>query len=114
MHSIIETPTFSKRAKALLSEAEYFEIITALSQDPWAGDEIVGTHGVRKRRFGARGKGKSGGACVIYYVYDESIPVYALLIYGKSERADLTADERKAAAAFALQIKAAAKSRIHP
>ena len=46
---------------------------------------------------------------MIYYVYDLDMPIYALLIYGKNERADLTAEQRKSAAAFAAAIKAARK-----
>jgi hypothetical protein len=55
------------------------------------------------------GKGKSGGVRVIYYFYDQDLPIYALLIYGKNERADLTAEQRKAVAAFAAEIKATRK-----
>jgi hypothetical protein len=43
---------------------------------------------------------------VIYYFYDQDMPIYALLVYGKNERADLTAEQRKAVAAFAAAIKA--------
>ena len=52
------------------------------------------------------GKGKSGGVRVIYYYYDQDMPIYALLIYGKNERADLTAQQRKAVTAIAMVIKA--------
>ena len=46
---------------------------------------------------------------MIYYFYDREVPIYALLIYGKNERADLSADQRKAVADFAAAIKAARK-----
>jgi hypothetical protein len=62
-------------------------------------------------RFGALGRGKSGGVRVIYYFYDEQMPIYALLIYSKNERADLTPDERRAVATFAAGIKATRKRR---
>lgn len=54
-------------------------------------------------------QGKSGGVRVIYYFYDQEMPIYALLIYGKNERADLTAEQRKAVTAFATDIKATRK-----
>ena len=38
--------------------------------------------------------------------YDEDMPIYALLIYGKNERANLTPEQRKAVKAFATAIKA--------
>ena len=109
MQAVAETPIFSRRAEKLLSEDEYTDLITHLATHPLVGDEIVGTGGVRKARYGAMGRGKSGGVRVIYYFYDEGMPIYALLIYGKNERADLTSEQRKSVAAFAVAIKATRK-----
>jgi hypothetical protein len=61
--------------------------------------------------FRAKGRGKSGGVRVIYYFHDEVTPIYALLVYGKNERADLTAGQRRSMAAFAAAIKATRKRR---
>ena len=109
MQTVVETPAFIRRAEKLLSEDEHDDLIAYLATHPLAGDEIVGTGGVRKVRFGAKGKGQSGGVRVIYYFYDRDIPIYALLIYGKNERADLTAEQRKAVASFAAAIKSSRK-----
>jgi mRNA-degrading endonuclease RelE of RelBE toxin-antitoxin system len=109
MQTVVETPTFIRRAERLLSEEEHAALIVWLASHPTSGDEIVGTGGVRKARFGAMGRGKSGGVRVIYYFYDRDVPIYALLIYGKNERADLTSGERKSVAAFAAAIKATRK-----
>jgi hypothetical protein len=79
------------------------------SGSPRPNVQIVGTGGVRKVRYGAMGRGKSGGVRVIYYFYDEDMPIYALLIYGKNERANLTPEQRKAVKAFATAIKALRK-----
>lgn len=84
-------------------------MIAFLASNPSAGGEIVGTGGVRKVRYGAKDKGKSGGVRVICYFYDPDMPIDALLVYGKNERADLTANQRKAIAAFAAAIKATRK-----
>lgn len=111
MQTVVETSVFVRRAEKLLTQSEHSELITYLAKFPDAGDEIVGTGGVRKVRFAAMGKGKSGGVRVIYYFYDEDVPIYALLIYGKNERADLTSDQRKAVADFSTAIKAARKLR---
>jgi mRNA-degrading endonuclease RelE of RelBE toxin-antitoxin system len=111
MQTVVETPTFYRRADKLLSEEEHATLINLLAFHPTAGEEIVGTGGVRKVRFGALGKGKSGGVRVIYYFYDEEMPIYALVIYAKNERADLTPEERRAVAAFAAGIKATRKRR---
>jgi mRNA-degrading endonuclease RelE of RelBE toxin-antitoxin system len=111
VQTVVETPVFIRRAEKLLSEDEHARLIAFLASAPEAGDEIVGTGGVRKVRYGAKGKGKgkSGGVRVIYYFYDQDMPIYALLVYGKNERADLTAEQRKAAAAFAAAIKSTRK-----
>ena len=74
------------------------------------GDEIPGAGGVRKGRVPAKGKGKQGGARVIYYWYSDDAPIYALAVYAKSVKLNLTPSEKKAVAAFAKAIKAAHRS----
>lgn len=96
MHAVVETTIFARRAAVLLSDEERSELIDALAANPMAGDLIVGTGGVRKLRFAAKGKGKSGGVRVIYYFGGGMIPIYALMIYGKNEQADLKPAERMA------------------
>lgn len=109
--TVVETTAFARRAEKLLSAEERDELITILAETPEVGDEIPGTGGVRKLRFGAQGKGKSGGARVVYYFFDRDNPLYAVFIYGKGEQADLTPDQVKAVAGFAAAIKATAKAR---
>lgn len=111
LQTIAESPIFIRRARKLLRPNEYDDLLSFLAAHPLAGDEIVGTGGVRKVRYGAKGRGKSGGVRVIYYFHDYEMPIYALLIYGKNERADLTAEQRKSAVAFAAAIKALGKRR---
>ena len=43
---------------------------------------------------------------MIYFYYQMDCPLYLLLAYAKAQAADLTADEKKAVAAFAAVIKA--------
>ena len=109
--TVVETTAFARRAEKLLSAEEHDELIAILAEMPEVGDEISGTGGVRKLRFAAQGKGKSGGARVIYYFFDRDNPLYAVFIYGKGEQADLTPDQVKAVAGFAAGIKATAKAR---
>ena len=111
MQTVAETPTFSRQADKLFSDDERRELIDYLAENPLAGDEIQGTGGVRKLRFGALGRGKRGGARVIYFYGGEDIPVYALLAYAKSAKTDLTPAERRTVAALAAAIRAAGKER---
>jgi len=53
-----------------------------------------GTGGVRKLRWSLSGRGKSGGARVIYYYHNEAIPLFALTAYAKNERANLSQADR--------------------
>jgi mRNA-degrading endonuclease RelE of RelBE toxin-antitoxin system len=106
MQSVAETPTFTKQADDLFDEEEKRDLITFLSQNPSAGDVITGTGGVRKVRFAASGKGKRGGARVIYYYFDETMPLYALLVYPKNTKIDLTAQDKRAVFAFVTALKA--------
>lgn len=109
--TVIELTAFTRRVEKLLSPQERDELIEFLAFNAEVGDEIEGTGGVRKVRFAAMGKGKSGGVRVIYYYYDVSVPLYALLIYGKNEQADLSPEQRKSARAFVQIVKNAAKQR---
>lgn len=109
MQTIAETPTFTKQAEALFDEAEKQELITYLAEHPLEGDVIPGTGGVRKLRYAASGRGKRGGARVIYYYLDADLPLYALLIYPKNVKTDLTPADKKAALALVASLKAMRK-----
>jgi hypothetical protein len=111
MLTVVETSFFARRAEKLLSAEEREDLLFYLALHAKLGDEIPGTGGVRKLRFSARSKGKSGGVRVVYYFFDEENPLYAILLYGKNEQADLTPKQKKDVAAFAATIKAAARSR---
>lgn len=109
--TVVETGVFSRRAEKLLTAEEREALVDYLAENPEAGDEIEGTGGVRKLRYAAKGKGKSGGVRVIYYYYTDEIPLFALLVYGKNERADLTPEQRKVVSGMAAAIKGRAKAR---
>ena len=111
MQTVAETPTFTRQADRLFSEEERRELIDYLADHPTAGDEIPGTGGVRKLRFAAQGRGKRGGARVIYFYGDEDMPLYALLAYAKSAKTDLSPLERRAVRAAVAAIKNARKER---
>jgi len=64
---IIETSVFTRRITELLSDDEYRELQATLVERPKAGPVIPGSGGIRKLRWSASGRGKRGGARVIYY-----------------------------------------------
>src|ERR1039457_2400003 len=96
--AVVETETFLASAARLgISETERTALIIYLAVNPEVGVVVPETGGVRKLRWALPGRGKSGGARVIYYYHNESIPLYALDIYAKNRRTDLSAAEKKAA-----------------
>jgi hypothetical protein len=93
-----ETSLFTKQVLEKLTDTEYLELQAALLLEPEGGDLIPGTGGLRKLRWleSRRGKGKRGGVRIIYYWYAPESLVYLLVMYSKSDRDDLSADEEKA------------------
>lgn len=95
MHAVLLTPTFETQLKAAgVSEVELSAIVSAIAQNPLAGDLIVGTGGARKLRFPSKGKGKSGGYRTVHYYAGEDVPVFLLALISKGQRADLSQAER--------------------
>ena len=62
---------------------------------PDAGDLIRGGSGLRKLRWSAQGRGKRGGARVIYYWHVPGDRIYLIYGYVKSRSEDLTAHQLK-------------------
>ncbi|WP_288492066.1 hypothetical protein [uncultured Pseudomonas sp.] len=91
----IETPIFTEDVDQLLTKDEYREFQDHLVQNPEAGSVIKGTGGLRKVRWAAKNKGKSGGVRVIYYYVTAAHQVRLILIYQKGRQDTLT-DAQKA------------------
>lgn len=111
MITVAELPAFTRRAEKLFDADEKRSLIDFLASNPLAGDEIPGTGGVRKLRYAMQNKGKRGGARIIYYYFDETMPLYALLAYGKNERTDLTPDEKATVSKLVTILKKTARSK---
>jgi hypothetical protein len=95
MHSVVETPVFLSDAKhAGMTEAERVLLVQIVSDNPQAGEVMVGTGGARKLRFRRPGTGKSGGYRVITYYAGLNMPVFLLNVFAKGDRANLTQGER--------------------
>jgi hypothetical protein len=96
MQTVVETPPYLADAERLFTAEERTAIVETVAADPLCGVVIPGSGGVRKVRFGFGGRGKSGGARVIYLFGGDNIPVFLLAVFAKNEKSDLTPKERMA------------------
>ena len=99
-YSIIPTNRFEKELKRLVKKFpslrnEFAELITDIIADPESGTFIGNNCFKIRLAIRSKGKGKSGGARVITYLYIETETVYLLTHYDKGEKADLTTNELK-------------------
>jgi len=106
--TVAETQVFARAARSSSFQIFSAALIDFVAHSPEAGDVIPGTGGVRKLRWARPGGGNRGGARVVYFYYRPDCPLYLLLAYAKAQATDLSADEKKAVAAFAATIKGTA------
>ncbi len=78
---------------------------TAIAADPTAAPVIPGTGGIRKLRWSGSGRGKRGGIRTIYFYHAGPGAIYLLSAYAKSDRNDLTPDDKKAWSKLVARIK---------
>jgi len=92
---LVETPVFTRQVEAALSDEAFLTLQWALVVAPDAGDVIPGSGGLRKLRVALPGRGKRGGARLIYFWDKPQDRLYLLYLYPKNERADLTRGQLK-------------------
>jgi mRNA-degrading endonuclease RelE of RelBE toxin-antitoxin system len=97
-YKLISTYRFGKELKRLARKypslkKDFAGLIALLLENPRLGTAIGNNCFKIRMAISSKGKGKSGGARVITYVYSKGITVYLLTIYDKSEKADLAANE---------------------
>jgi hypothetical protein len=89
----IETPTFTKLITTMMPDDAYRLLQEDISKNPQAGDLIPGGGGIRKLRFALPGKGKRGGARLIYYWQISKDKTYMLLAYAKAKQENLEPEQ---------------------
>ena len=93
--TVLQLPKFKAEATELIGTDGIEALAVYLLDHPDAGDVIPGSGGVRKLRWAVKGKGKRGGARIIYMYVVIAARVYLIRCYAKNVKADLTADEKK-------------------
>jgi hypothetical protein len=105
--TVLQLPKFKAEAMKLIGADGIEELAVYLIDHPNAGDVIQGSGGVRKLRWAAKGKGKRGGARIIYVYVVVAARIYLMRCYAKNVKTDLTADEKKQLRQVAAHLKGA-------
>jgi mRNA-degrading endonuclease RelE of RelBE toxin-antitoxin system len=103
--TVLQLPKFKAEATELIGADGIEALAVYLIDHPDAGDVIPGAGGARKLRWAAKGKGKRGGARIIYLYMMVASRIYLLRCYAKNVKADLTADEKKDLLQIAAHLK---------
>ena len=88
--NILLTTRFKKEIKRLLKkypslEKEFSELVSQLEKNHQIGTTLANNCYKIRLAIASKGKGKSGGARIITYLYCLEATVYLLTIYDKSE-----------------------------
>ena len=106
----IITREFDSVWKSLgLNDDELNELEIFLCKNPDAGDTMKGTGGVRKLRWALDGRGKSGGARVIYLDIVFASHIYLITAFPKNVKPNLSKEECNQMKTLVTAIKAAEK-----
>jgi hypothetical protein len=105
--TVLQLPKFKAEAMELIGTDGIEELAVYLIDHPNAGDVLQGSGGVRKLRWAAKGKGKRGGARIIYLYVVIAARIYLMRCYAKNVKTDLTADEKKQLRQVAAHLKGA-------
>ena len=105
--TVLQLPKFKAEATELIGADGIEALAVYLVDHPDAGDVIPGSGGVRKLRWAAKGKGKRGGARIIYLYVVVASRIYLMRCYAKSVKTDLTADEKKQLRQIVAHLKGA-------
>jgi hypothetical protein len=105
--TFVETRGFTASMADLLPDHVYGRLQHLLMENPDSGDVMPGCGGLRKIRVAdpKRGKGKRGGVRVIYLHIPAAGRFYLLDLYGKDEKDNLAASEKKLLRQLAEELK---------
>jgi mRNA-degrading endonuclease RelE of RelBE toxin-antitoxin system len=97
-YNIFPTHRFEKELKRLVKKfpslkIEYAKLIGEIIENPHSGTFLGNNCYKLRLAISSKGRGKSGGARMITYVYIQSETVYLLTIYDKGEKADIKPNE---------------------
>jgi hypothetical protein len=92
---VFATRGYERAAARLLTPEARAAAEAGIAVRPDAWPVIPGTGGARKARIALPGRGKRGGARVIYFVLTARGALYLLDIYAKNAKEDLTSADKQ-------------------
>ena len=94
---VVRLKPYLRAMKSMRLNSEAIDQVeAAILRAPEAHPMVKGLRGARKARFARPGTGKSGGGRAIYYIALRGGLLAMLAAYSKSEKDELTPDDRKA------------------
>ncbi len=93
MVTFVELPLFTEQVTRLVEDTDYLQFQKDLLRRPDQGDVIPQSGGLRKTRMRLPGRGKSGGARVIYLHLPKHDTIVLLYLYTKPQRENLSAEQ---------------------
>jgi len=102
---LVRTGDYVADAADVFTSKEQAVAEAEIAAAPLRWPVVPETGGVRKARAGRGGKGKSGGARVIYYYVSARATVYLLIAYAKSAKEDLSPKERRLLKAWTKEMR---------
>ncbi len=100
----VEIKHFTDKALKVLTDDNLSVLQSTLNANPESGNLIRGGAGARKIRVAVPGRGKSGGARVIYYFQKEN-KIWFLDFFTKNEKENLSKGEVEWLASLIRLIK---------
>jgi hypothetical protein len=107
----VEQPVFTRMLLELMDDDAYRKFQNELAANPEKGPVVKGSGGLRKARVALPGRGKSGGARVLYLWFPRQDTIFFYLIYTKGEMEDIPPAQMKAIKHEVQRIKASFQER---
>lgn len=105
--TFIEQPMFTRLLLELVDDDSYRKFQNELAANPEKGPVVKGSGGLRKARLALPGRGKSGGARILYLWFPRHETIVFYFVYTKGEMENVPAAQMKAIKYEVQRIKKA-------
>ena len=105
--TFIEQPVFTRQLVELVEDDAYRRFQNELAANPEKGPVVKGSGGLRKARMALPGRGKSGGARVLYLWFPRHDTIVFYLVYTKGDMENVPPAQMKAIKYEVQRIKTA-------